>query len=111
MNRRLRKKLHRQYLATVCGWLVTFDDQLRYKLLESEAGTPFRTEGCGNSTMRRFVRGRRLRYCVMVARKIAPATAVVVYWAEDFPTVRDEAVVFACSDLSLRIDRVPVSGQ
>jgi hypothetical protein len=46
------------------------------------------------------VRGHRLRYWVTVTRKLAPATAVVVYWADKFPSVRDEAVIFSADVLA-----------
>ena len=43
----------------------------------------------------RLVRGRGLRYCGAVARKLAPATATGgVLWPRSSPPVRDEAVIF-----------------
>jgi hypothetical protein len=99
MRRRLRRKLHREYLTTVCGWVVTFDDELRQRLLQSEPGTPFRIEDSCNLWVQKLVRGRQLRYLITVARKLARATAVVVYWAEEFSTIRDEAVIFSADDL------------
>jgi hypothetical protein len=101
MRRRLRKKWHREFLTTVCAYVVTFDDSLRQQLLKSEPGTPFRIDGGCSPGMKRLVRGHGLRYWVTVARKLAPATAVVVYWAEEFPSVRDDAVIFSADDLGL----------
>lgn len=101
MRRRLRKKRHREFLTTVCAYVVTFDDGLRERLLSSVPGTPFRIDGGCSPGMGRIVRGRGLRYWVTVARKLVPATAVVVYWAEEFPAVRDEAVIFSAADLGL----------
>jgi hypothetical protein len=101
MRRRLRKKRHRQYLTTVCAHAVTFDDDLRQRLLQSEPATPFRIEGSYIPGIQRLMHGHRLRYWVTVAKKLAPATAVVVYWAEEFPSVRDEAVIFSSEDIGL----------
>ena len=101
MRRRLRKKLHRRHLTEVCAWVVTFDDELRERLLRSEPGTPFRIEGSCAGWVERLVRGKRLRYRVAVARKLGPATAAVFYWAEEFPSVRDEALIFSAEDLGL----------
>src|SRR5437660_1095296 len=106
MRRRLRKKLHRKFLTTVCGYVVTFDDELRQRLLQSEPGTPVQIEGSCSPGMQRLVRGRGLRYLIAVARKFAPATAIVVYWADECPSVRAEAVIFSVNDLGLsRINR------
>lgn len=101
MRKRLRKKRHREYLTTVCAYVVTFDDGLRDQLLQSEQGTPFQIDGSCSPGMRRLIQGHRLRYWVTVARKLGLATAVVVYWAEEFPSVRDEAVIFSAADLGL----------
>ena len=97
----MRKKRHRQFLTTVCAYVVAFDDGLRARLLHYEPGTPFRIDGRCSPGILRLVEGRGLRYRVAVARKLAPATAVVVYWAEEFPAVRDEAVIFSAADLGL----------
>src|SRR2546423_1476127 len=101
MRKRLRKKRHREYLTTVCAYVVTFDDGLRDRLLQSEPGTPFQIHGTYSSGMRRLIEGYGLRYWITVARKLGPATAGVVYWAEEFPSVRDEAVIFSGADLGL----------
>jgi hypothetical protein len=101
MRKRLRKKRHREFLTTVCAYVVTFDGGLRDRLLRSEPGTPFRIDGSCSEGMRRLIEGRRLRYRVTVARKLGPATVVVVYWAEEFPPVRDQAVLFSAADLGL----------
>jgi hypothetical protein len=101
MRKRLRKNRHREHLTTVCAYVVTFDDGLRARLLQSEPGTPFQIEGRCNPGMQRLIQGHGLRYWVTVARKLGPATAVVVYWAEEFPSVRDEAVIFSAADLGL----------
>jgi hypothetical protein len=101
MRKRLRKKRHREYLTTVCAYVVTFDDGLRDRLLRAEPGTQFQIDGSCSPGMRRLLEGHRLRYWVTVARKLGPATAVVVYWAEEFPSVRDEAVIFSAADLGL----------
>jgi hypothetical protein len=103
MRRRLRKKRHREFLTTVCAYVVTFDEGLRQRLLQSEPGTPFRIDAGCSPGMQKLVRGHRLRYWVKVARKLAPATAIVVYWAEEFPSVCDEAVLFSAHDLGLTI--------
>jgi len=103
VQRRLRKKQHREFLTTVCAYVVTFDDGLRERLLRSEPGTPFQIDGSCSPGMQRLIQGRGLRYWVTVARKLAPATAVVVYWAEEFPAVRDEAVIFSAADLGLAV--------
>jgi len=104
MRKRLRKKLHRAYLTTICAWVVTFDDDLRQRLLKSEAGMPFRIAGGNTLWVRKLLRGRGLRYFVAVARKLSPETAVVAYWAEEFPTVRDEAVIFSSAEVLLPRD-------
>src|SRR5262245_28112335 len=101
MRKRLRKKRHREYLTTVCAYVVTFDDGLRDRLLHSEPGTPFQIDGTCGSGMRRLIEGHRLRYWVTVVRKLGPATAVVVYWAEEFLSVSDEAGIFSAADLGL----------
>jgi hypothetical protein len=99
---RLRKKRHREYLTTVCAYVVTFDDGLRDRLLQSEAGTPFPIDGNCSPGMRRLIQRHHLHYWVTLARKIGPATAIVGYWAEEFPSVRDAAVIFSVNDLGRR---------
>ena len=101
MRKRLRKKRHREYLTTVCAYVVTFDDRLRDRLLQSEPGTPFQIEGSCSPGMWRLIQNHRLRYSVTVARKLGPATAVVVYWADEFPSVREQAVIFSAAELGL----------
>jgi hypothetical protein len=101
MRKRLRKKRHRQFLTTVCAYVVTFDDELRQVLLQSEPGTPYQIDGRCSSEMQRLVRGHRLRYWITVARKLGPSTAVVVYGAAEFPSLRDEALIFSANDLGL----------
>lgn len=101
MRKRLRKKRHREYLTTVCAYVVTFDDGLRDRLLQSVTGTPFQIDGTVSAGMRRLIDNHRLRYWVTVARKLGPSTAIVVYWAEEFPSVRDEAIIFSAADLGL----------
>ena len=71
----MRKKRHRQFLTTVCAYVVAFDDGLRARLLHYEPGTPFRIDGRCSPGILRLVEGRGLRYRVAVARKLAPATA------------------------------------
>ena len=95
----MRKKLHRNFLTTVCGYVVTFDDWVRLRLIQSEPGTPFPINGGCKIAMQRLVQGKALRYWVKVVRKVAPGTVIVVYWAEEFPSVRDEAVIFSADDL------------
>jgi hypothetical protein len=95
------EEAHREYLVTVCAYVVTFDDGLRNRLLRSEPGTRFRIDGSCSPGMQRLIQGHGLRYWVSVARKLGPATAVVTYWAEEFPSVRDEAVIFLAADLGL----------
>lgn len=97
----MRKKRHREYLTTICAYVVTFDDGLRDRLLRAEPGTPFQIDGSCRPGIRRLLEDHRLRYWVTVARKLGPATAVVVYCAEEFPSVRDEAVIFSAADLGL----------
>jgi hypothetical protein len=104
MRKRMRKKRHREFLTTVCAYVVTFDDGLRDRLLRSEAGTPFPIDSESTVIMRRLIRGHGLRYWVKVSHMVAPATAVVVYWANEFPSIRDEAVIFSAAELGL-IDR------
>jgi hypothetical protein len=101
MRRRLRERLHRQFLTTVCAYVVTFDDGLRQRLLDSEPGTPFRIEGACSPGIQRLVEGARLRFWVTVVRRLAASTAVVVFWAEEFPSIRDEGVIFSTADLDL----------
>lgn len=95
------EEVHREHLTTVCAYVVTFDNGLRDRLLQSDPGTPYRIEGSCSPGMRRLIEEHGLRYCVTVARKLGPATAAVVYWAEDFPSIRDEAVIFSAADLGL----------
>src|SRR5687768_13441203 len=99
MRRRLRKKVHRRHLTTVCAYVVTFDEGLRQRLLESEPGVPYRVDGLPGHRVCRLMGGLALRYSVTLVRKLAPSTAVVAYWADEFPTVRDEAVIFSREDL------------
>lgn len=101
MRRRLRKKRHRQFLDTVCAYVVTFDDDLRQRLLSTEPGTPFPIDGRCRPGMYRLVQRHGLRYWVTAARRLAPSTAVVVYWAEEFPSVRGDAVIFSVDDFGL----------
>jgi hypothetical protein len=100
-KKRLRKKLHRKYLTTVCAWVLTFDDELRDRLLKSEAATPFPILSSSHRGIQGLMRRWRLRFWVAMAWKHAPQTATVVYWAAEFPEVRDEAVIFSRVDLSL----------
>src|SRR4051812_41010831 len=93
MRRRLRKKLHRKYLTTICAYIVTFDDELRRMLLESDPGVPFRIAGVPGRPFLQLMRGLGLRYSVCIRRKIGPLSAVVTYWSDEFPTVRDDAVI------------------
>jgi hypothetical protein len=95
------EEAHREYLTTVCAYVVTFDDGLRARLLQSEPGTPLPINGSCSPGMRRLIQEHELRYWVTVARKLGPATAVVAYWAEDFPSLRDEVVIFSAADLGL----------
>src|SRR5262245_14718027 len=95
------KEMHREYLLTVCGYVVMFVDGLRDRLLQSEPGTPFQIEGSCSPEMQRLIQTHGLRYRVTIARKLGPATAVVAYWAEEFPSVRDEALIFLAADLGL----------
>jgi hypothetical protein len=111
MRKRLRKKRHREYLTAACGHIMTFDDGLRDRLFRSEPGTPFRIDGSCSSGMRRLIEGRRLRYWVTVARRLAPASAVAVYWAEEFPSVRGEGVLFSAADFGPPQLRSPRSGR
>jgi hypothetical protein len=90
----LRKKLHRRFLTTVCAFVVTFDDSLRRKLLESAPGEQFDLDGDCNPGIGRLMRRWGLRYRAAVARRNGPGTATVTYWAEEFPVVRDQAVIF-----------------
>jgi hypothetical protein len=101
VRRRLRKKVHRRHLTNVCADAVAFDRDLRQRLLESEPGVPVRIEGLPGEFSRRLVVGLGLRYSVALLRKVAPATAVVIYWADEFPTVHERAVIFSASDLGL----------
>jgi|ERR1043165_1221919 hypothetical protein len=102
MRKRLRKKRHREYLVMVCAYVVTFDDGLRDRLLQSEPGTPFTIDGSCSPGMQRLIQAHQLRYWVTVAHKLGPVTAIVVYWAAEFPSVRDEAVIFSAADLNLK---------
>jgi hypothetical protein len=95
------EEAHHEHLTTVCAYVVTFDDGLRDRLLQSEPGTPFRIDGSCSPGMQRLIEEHGLRYWVTVARKLGPATATVVYWAEEFPSVKDEAVIFSTADLGL----------
>jgi hypothetical protein len=105
MRRRLRKKLHRRHLNFLCADSVTFDDSLRRRLLEAEPGVPFRVAGRPGYFSARVIAGLGLRYSVAVLRKVAPKTAVVMFWADEFPTVRDTAVIFALKDLGLTMPK------
>jgi hypothetical protein len=101
MRKRLRKKRHRDHLLEVCGYVVTFDDGLLDQLLRPEPGTPFRVDGDCSAGIKRLIQAYGLRFWVAVARKLGPATAVVVFWAEEFPAVKDEALIFSAADLGL----------
>jgi len=101
MRRRLRKKLHREFLTTVCAWIVTFDDDLRDRLLTLEPGTPLEIRGSRDRHIQRLIDRGRLRYQIALAKKWAPQTARVIYWAQEFPTVRDDAVIFSLAELGL----------
>ena len=95
------EEAHREYLTTVCAYVVTFDDALRDRLLQSEPGTPFRIEGSCSPGMQRLIEEHGLLFLATVVRKLGPVTATVAYWAEEFPSVRDEAVIFSAADLGL----------
>jgi hypothetical protein len=101
MRKRLRKKRHSAFLRDICGYVVAFDDELRQLLLKSDPGTPFPIDGRCNEEMQRLVRSYHLRYRITVARKLGPTTGIVVYWAEEFPSLRDEALIFSADDLGL----------
>jgi hypothetical protein len=103
MRKRLRKKQHREYISTICAYVATFDSELRDRLLRSNPGTPFRVEGTCNPRVVRMIRWHQLRYWITVRHKLSPQTAVVAYWAEEFPNIRDEAVIFATTDLRLNV--------
>jgi hypothetical protein len=96
-----REELHREHLTTVCGYVVTFDDELRSQLLQSEPGTLFQIDGTCSPGIQRLIGDHDLRYDVTVVRKLGSATAVVAYWAQQFPSVRDEALIFSAADLGL----------
>ena len=100
-RKRLRKKLHRLHLTTVCAWVVTFDDELRQRLLDAAPGKPFPVLGGSHIGIQRLIRRWGLRYCIALRRRLASRTATVVYWAQEFPNVRDEAVIFSVEDLGL----------
>src|SRR5262245_64835396 len=95
------EEAHREHLTTVCAYVVTFDDGLRDRLLQSEPGTPLRIDGGCSPGMQRLIEEHGLRYWVTVARKLGPATATVVYWAEEFPSLKDEALIFSAADLGV----------
>jgi hypothetical protein len=101
VRKRWRKKRHRQFLTRVCADAVSSDAALRNRLLRSEPGTPFEIDGRYNEQVGRLMRGHGLRYWATVARRLGPSTAVVAYWAGEFPAVRDEAVFFSLADLGL----------
>jgi hypothetical protein len=61
MRKRLRKKRHREFLTTVCAYVVTFDDGLRQRLLQCEPGAPFLIDGSCSPGMQRLVQGHGLR--------------------------------------------------
>jgi hypothetical protein len=98
-RKRQRKKLHRRFLTTICGWVVTFDDDLRQQLLASRPGAPFLIEGASHRGIRRLLARWKLRYFVTVVERFPLQTAAVVYWAAEFPKVRDELVIFSNADL------------
>ena len=106
MRKRLRKKRHREFLTAVCAYVVTFDTALRERLLSAAPGVPFPINSDCTASMGRLMRGYGLRYRVAVAHKLAPATAVVTYWSEEFPSVRDRAVIFSVAELGLASDLV-----
>jgi hypothetical protein len=104
-RKRLRKKLHRKYLTTVCGWVLTFDDSLRDQLLVSEAGTGFPIVLSRHRGMRRLMLRWTLRYSVAVIHQLAPQTATIAYWAQEFPAIKDEAVIFSTEDFKSQAAR------
>jgi hypothetical protein len=95
----LRKKRHREFLVTVCAHALDADVELRGRLLRSEPGTPLPVGGGYNQWAGRLIRRHRLRYWATAVRILGPSTAVVLFWAEEFPAVRDEAVIFSTADL------------
>ncbi|MFO0950818.1 MAG: hypothetical protein U0835_06615 [Isosphaeraceae bacterium] len=98
-RRRVRKKLHRRFLKTVCAFVVTFDDALRQRLLGSAPGEEFVLDATCSAGLGRLTRRWGLRYRAALARKHGTGTATVAYWAEEFPAVRDHAVIFDLADL------------
>ena len=99
-RRRLRKKLHRRFLTTVCASIVSSDDELRQALLASEPGTLFKIDGASSQGIGKLMRHWDLVYWVTVVHRFSPTMAIVAYRAEQFPTVGDEAVIFALNDLA-----------
>lgn len=95
MRKRLRKKRHREFLTTVCAYVAATDVRLREALLASTPGTPFPIDGSCHRHMQRLIDRHRLKYEVALARRLSPGLAVVVYWAEEFPSVCDDAVLFS----------------
>ena len=108
MRRRLRKKRHREFLTTICAWVVTFDHRLRENLLRSKPGTAFDVDGACSAWVQRDIRKHGLRYRVALAHKLAPGTAYADYWAAEFPMVRDQCLIFSAADLELE-DVFPVA--
>jgi hypothetical protein len=98
-RKRLRKKVHRRYLTTVVGYLSAMDDSLRQRLLSSEAGEPFAIRVGSKLPIDRLIRRWGLNYWVRASRKLAAGTAVIAFWAAEFPEVWDEAVIFNRADL------------
>lgn len=55
------EEARREHLTTVCAYVVTFDDELRDRLLQSEPGTPFRIDGSCSPGMQRLIEKLGLR--------------------------------------------------
>ena len=101
MKRRLRKKLHRKFLLDVCLTAITFDDELRNSLFHLEVGTVAVIRGCCRPWATKLMRQWRLCYSFAALRRIAPEAVSVAFWSDEFPSIRNDALIFTRGERGL----------
>lgn len=102
-RKRLRKKLHRRHL----DWIVadvSNDPEWRERLLAAAPAESLEITAGPTRSSNRLIRWWGLRYRVAVADRIGPKTAVLVFWASEFPVVNSDSIIFSMADLSLTVE-------